>query len=707
MTEDHNATPLLPGTRVHELVIEEPLGRGGAGIVYAARHCILEQTLAVKEFLPSALARRVRGFEVEPLPGQEQIFAGLKQKFLQEGKTLVELARPRPHPNIVQATDAFRANKTVYLCMRFERGEPLDAVVKARGPLTAAEVRLLLPPLLDGLNHAHQHLVLHRDIKPSNILIREDGSPVLIDFGAAHLERPGGAVSVVAQYTPDFAAPEQMLGGEQGPWTDIYCLSATILYALTGKAHKGVRIALQPTGLLEGVDPRLLAALNAALHFDWTKRPSTVADWSEQLGFAGLQVDAIHSERQWNQALGAAVTQCRTQADVGQQVTGLDAAGADQSLSAIQAWASSGAVESLPRNKGQGAVTSAAGSHDPDQAGRTPRSARASRRLLAALVLITLLGVAGGGGLWWWLGPEPKPAVTAAPGEAERQPQAQADTAPAHLGQLGKGEADEALEEDVAGPAVTGTALPESLPASVTPSTTDPLALAREFFSGANCASLTDIHLNKTTETQPILELEGFVRDGRDLERLREILTSALPELRVETRAVAVAAPFCDIIMRLNSAVEALPAHSGMPSIIFNHADRVYRQDELLALSATQSGAAGFLYIELIDRGMHIAPLLPNKEIELNFLAPGAGLEVGASTAADCDRVPDACFMASQPYGNNLVLAIWSARPLEPYWHRTAKADDTLSALVTLLADQVRFQEAAVSLGYHFVTTVP
>ena len=78
MNEDENASPLPPGTQVHELVIKEPLGRGGAGIVYAARHAILDQILAVKEFLPGALARRVRGFEVEPLPGQEKVFEGLR-----------------------------------------------------------------------------------------------------------------------------------------------------------------------------------------------------------------------------------------------------------------------------------------------------------------------------------------------------------------------------------------------------------------------------------------------------------------------------------------------------------------------------------------------------------------------------------------------------------------------------------------------------
>ena len=84
-------------------------------------------------------------------------------------------------------------------------------------------------PLLDGLGHAHARQVWHRDINPSKILIHEDGTPLLIDFGTAHCERADSAVSVISQYTPSFAASEQMFGGAQEFWTDIYASGELVL----------------------------------------------------------------------------------------------------------------------------------------------------------------------------------------------------------------------------------------------------------------------------------------------------------------------------------------------------------------------------------------------------------------------------------------------------------------------------------------------
>jgi len=199
MDEPFESPPLPPGTRLHSFIIGAPLGRGGVGIVYAAEHEILHETFAIKEFLPNDLARRVAGNRVAALPGKEKAYAALRRKFLEEGQTLVQLARPHPHPNLVQVTDAFHENDTVYLCMRFERGQSLDALVESRGPLGESELMALLLPLLDGLEYAHAHRVWHRDIKPSNILVREDGTPLLIDFGAAHRDRADGVVSVIAQ----------------------------------------------------------------------------------------------------------------------------------------------------------------------------------------------------------------------------------------------------------------------------------------------------------------------------------------------------------------------------------------------------------------------------------------------------------------------------------------------------------------------------
>jgi serine/threonine protein kinase len=615
MNDGETLAPLPAGTRVHELVIQQPLGRGGAGIVYAAIHDILGETLAVKEFLPAQLARRGQNQQVEPQPGQEEVFAALKQKFLQEGKTLVELARPRPHPNIVQATDAFRANETVYLCMRFERGEALDAIIRHSGPLTQARLREWLPPLLDGLEHAHRQGVLHRDIKPSNILIREDGSPVLIDFGAAHRQRPGGPVSVVAQYTPDFAAPEQFLSGEQGPWTDLYCLAATFVYCLTGQAPRGLHARLEPTGPLADVDPVLLAALTGALQFEHDKRPQSVAQWREQFG---LDQGAI--------TIPAAVT----------------TAAADDAPTLVTSRPDAGTAQPV----------------GPNDVTLSQPSASSRWLLFAMLILLALVGL--GGALWF----------TLIPSESRVQ-------AP-----------------DIQIPPVPSVALEPTAPEPP-----NPLAVLERLAAGLDCARLSGEV--ERTHDQTRLRLRGFVRDQRAWAGLTESLAAALPEVEIRADDVAQAAPFCAWIARLEATVSATPVHQGRPVITFNHPDRHYHQEDFIALTAIQPGAAaGFLYVDFIDRHGEHALLLPNPAQSANFLTPGGRVQVGVQTAEACAAKPDACFLASRPHGNNLVLTIWSARPLPPNWR-------DLAELQTLLQHESTVEGGALNLGYQFITTAP
>lgn len=278
MNENAAIAPLSPGTRLREFTIRGPLGRGGVGIVYAADHEILRATFAVKEFLPGHLACRLAGNRVAAQPGKEDVYHQLRQKFLAEGQTLIQLARPRAHPNLVQVTDAFRENETVYLCMRLEQGKPLDEILESCGTFDEDALRAWLLPLLDGLEHAHGCQIWHRDIKPSNILIRDDGTPILIDFGAARHERPDSAVSVIAQYTPNFAAPEQLFGGAQGPWTDIYSMAATVFQAMTGNSPP-LRLAPDWQAQYRHYSPHFLDALAAGLQFDSERRPRSVAQW--------------------------------------------------------------------------------------------------------------------------------------------------------------------------------------------------------------------------------------------------------------------------------------------------------------------------------------------------------------------------------------------------------------------------------------------
>ncbi len=281
MQPDSNLTALPIGTHLNEFIIRELLGRGGVGIVYAAEHAMLGELFVIKEYLPWDLAYRDAGDRVCPFPGMEQRFEYLRGKFLEEGRMLIEMARPRGHPNLVEVTAAFQANDTVYLCMRFERARTLSDLLLEKPKLNEARIRDWLFPLLDGLAHAHSRNIWHRDIKPSNILIRQtDNSPVLIDFGAAHWHRPNQSVTVIAQYTPDFAAPEQLIGGEKGPWTDIYSMAATWFFAITGNPPRANELSSKwYLPYSDQFSLLFLQALHAALKTDPQDRPQTVAAW--------------------------------------------------------------------------------------------------------------------------------------------------------------------------------------------------------------------------------------------------------------------------------------------------------------------------------------------------------------------------------------------------------------------------------------------
>ncbi|WPL17849.1 Serine/threonine-protein kinase PrkC [Thiorhodovibrio winogradskyi] len=287
MGRQASASALPPGTQLRELRIREHLGGGGSGLVYLADHSLLGATYVVKEFLPRELATRAGDGRVAPLPGKEQQFEHLRKKFLQESRMLQELARPRPHPNLVIIADAFQENGTVYLCMVHEASNTLGDFLAGKPKLDEARISAWLFPLLDGLAHAHARNIWHRDIKPSNILLRDDGSPLLIDFGAARWVHPDSEKTLIRQMTPQFAAPEQVRHGEVGPWTDIYGMAATWYFALTGQPPMQ---RPPPDGwqapYLERCGERFLNAIGAGLAFESEDRPRSIAAWLALFGVA-------------------------------------------------------------------------------------------------------------------------------------------------------------------------------------------------------------------------------------------------------------------------------------------------------------------------------------------------------------------------------------------------------------------------------------
>ncbi len=246
------------------------IGRGGFSITYAGWDEILGAPVAVKEYFPMDFCTRNTEVSdaVIPLESKAAVYLDGLRRFQRESHLLAEL---QGVPHIVKVLDFFQENETAYIVMEYVRGVPVDEWA-AEKKLSAQEILDLMRPVMDSLVQTHRQGVMHRDLTPANILVCGDGSPKLIDFGsAADMERAAGTVVLTRKY----AAVEQYgkEHGAQGPWTDVYGVSAVLYRLLTGTEpqesvlrvyrdelvpprKKGVRIRKdQETALMNGLAP--------------------------------------------------------------------------------------------------------------------------------------------------------------------------------------------------------------------------------------------------------------------------------------------------------------------------------------------------------------------------------------------------------------------------------------------------------------------
>jgi serine/threonine protein kinase len=286
---DVDFVALKTGQTIGRYEIISILGQGGFGITYRARDTQLGREVAIKEYLPSALAVRQDGVTVLPRSTKmAEDFTWGRDRFVSEGQTLASL---HGAPAIVHVFDFLEANGTAYIVMELLSGETLEDRLKRDGKLDAEAVDKILWPLLDGLEQVHKAGFLHRDIKPANILLNREGKPTLIDFGASRAAMVGRTTALTAIFTPGYAAAEQMTSARQGPWTDIYGLSATLYHAITGhvppsafdrmlddKYEPLARVA--PPGFSRG----LCAGIDAGLTVVSISRPQSIAGWRPILG---------------------------------------------------------------------------------------------------------------------------------------------------------------------------------------------------------------------------------------------------------------------------------------------------------------------------------------------------------------------------------------------------------------------------------------
>jgi peptidoglycan hydrolase-like protein with peptidoglycan-binding domain len=288
---DADFVTLRPSQSIGRYRIISVLGQGGFGITYRALDSELGREVAIKEYLPAALAVRQGGMTVLPRSkSAADDFAWGRERFVAEGRTLAALHRAS---GIVRVHDFLEENGTAYLVMELLAGETLHERVARRGTLDAQEIDRILGPLLDGLAQVHAAGFLHRDIKPSNILLDDEGSPTLIDFGAARAAVAGRSQALTAVFTPGYASVEQFTSAPQGPWTDIYGLAATLHHAITGKAppnsvDRMLDDAYAPlAGSNRPYPPGLLAGIDAGLAVRAAERPQSIAEWRTALAQPG------------------------------------------------------------------------------------------------------------------------------------------------------------------------------------------------------------------------------------------------------------------------------------------------------------------------------------------------------------------------------------------------------------------------------------
>jgi len=285
-----NALPA--GYALHEYRIEKVLGVGGFGLTYLALDANLNLKVALKEYLPADVALRGPDQSIGPRSADTaETFGWGKQRFLDESRTVASLR----HPNIVRVMRFFEANGTAYMVMEFVEGAPLGDWIAPRRPLAEAQAAALIGPLLDGLEVVHRAGYLHRDIKPGNIYVRDDGAPVLLDFGSARQK----SSELTAVVSPGYAPFEQYhTHGKQGPWSDLYALGGVLYWMVTGsmplEAPARIRADTMAPAVQAGDRSRFRAEFLAAI--DWAlspfedQRPQSVAEWRDAL-LAGKPVE--------------------------------------------------------------------------------------------------------------------------------------------------------------------------------------------------------------------------------------------------------------------------------------------------------------------------------------------------------------------------------------------------------------------------------
>ena len=288
-----NALPI--GTRVHEFEITRVVGEGGFSVVYLAFDHTLHRSIALKEYIPSALASR-RGdntVAVRSAQHQQTFEAGLRS-FINEARLLAQF----DHPALVKVYRFWESNGTAYMAMPYYEGRTLKQILREHPEqATEAWLKRLLVPLLDALELLHRHRCYHRDIAPDNIQVLENEAPVLLDFGAARRTIGDMTQAFTVILKPGYAPIEQYADEadlKQGPWTDVYALAAVLYGAVVHKppptaVARVIKDPLEPLAkrALPGYSATFLSGIDRGLGVRPEERPQSIGEWRAMLGMPG------------------------------------------------------------------------------------------------------------------------------------------------------------------------------------------------------------------------------------------------------------------------------------------------------------------------------------------------------------------------------------------------------------------------------------
>lgn len=280
---------LAEGTIVDHFSFEKVIGGGGFSVVYLGHNLKTDEKVIIKEYFPSKLSNRNPDGSVQAKDEKSEKLYNMGRKlFFQEAGILAAL----DHPNIVNVLALFHGNNTVYTAMEFRRGVSLQAYIRKRhGQLPEALLRNIFKPILEALKSMHEMDLLHLDIKPGNIFLCDDGTPILLDFGAVHKLLRTEEARQFPVVSHGFSPIEQSnRSAKLGPYTDIYAIGATMRACIQGNAPVPAK-ERRKTPLNPAVEafknlpysPELLKLMDWAMALPPKHRPQTVDEYLLEL----------------------------------------------------------------------------------------------------------------------------------------------------------------------------------------------------------------------------------------------------------------------------------------------------------------------------------------------------------------------------------------------------------------------------------------